>query len=113
MGTFKLSSSYELRVLEDTKTVSQSSYHDHFFVYIDALKDGLRFPLHPFIMDFFNSSNLTITQFSSNSWAILSAFVILCRLLEIEPLKGAFVPFMLGSIVASSTIPPLHGRRVS
>ena len=121
---FKVPSSYKLRALKDTKTVSQSPYHDHLFVYVDALKVGLRFSLHPFIIKFLQSSNLTITQLLSNSWAILSSFVILCRLLEIEPFVGIFrssisfvrirtklfVPFMLGLVVVSLAMLLLHGK---
>ena len=88
--SFKLPFSYELRVPKDIETILQSPYHDPLFVYVDALKARLRFPLHYFIVDFFNSSNLTITQLPPNFWAILSAFVILCRLLEIEPFVGVF-----------------------
>ena len=51
--TFHLFFSYKLRKLEELKTVLQSPYHDHLFVYVDMLKVGLRFSLHPFIIEFF------------------------------------------------------------
>ena len=93
LETFSLPSSYQLKAPKDMKTVSQNPYHDHLFVYVDALKAGLRFPLHLFIIEFLNSSNLTNTQLSPNSWAILSAFIILCRLLEIKASVGVFRSF--------------------
>ena len=63
------------------------------FVYVDALKAGFRFPLHPYIVEFLNSSNLTISQLLPNSWAVLSVFFILCRMLDIDPSIGVFRSF--------------------
>ena len=106
----KLPSSYELRVLDDTKTVSQSPYHNHLFVYVDALKAGLRFPFHPFIVDFLNLSNLTITQFSPNSWVMLSAFVIFCPLLEVEPSVDVFWSFYVIRLNKDKGFCTFHAR---
>ena len=75
------------------ETVSQSPYHDNLFVYLDAHKAELRFSLHLFIVEFINLSNLTITQLSTNFWAILSGFIVLYGLLEIEPSVGVFRSF--------------------
>ena len=62
-------------------------------MYIDVLKAGLRFPFHLFIKEFLNLSQLTITQLSPNSWAILSGFVINYGLLEVETFVGIFRSF--------------------
>ena len=91
--TFHLPTLCKIREREKMKTISQSPYHNHLFVYVNAFKARLRFPLNPFIVKFLNLSNLNIIQLSSNSWVILSFFVILCRLLEIEPSVSIFRSF--------------------
>jgi hypothetical protein len=51
----------------------------------DALKAGLRWPLHPFFLDFLTSYMICPGQLAPNGWRLLVYFFILCRCLGVEP----------------------------
>ncbi|CAH9073256.1 unnamed protein product [Cuscuta europaea] len=48
-------------------------------VHLDSLKTGLRFPLHPFYLDFFEFYSVVPAQFMPNSYRQISAFFVLCK----------------------------------
>ncbi|CAH9074776.1 unnamed protein product [Cuscuta europaea] len=48
-------------------------------VHMDSLKAGVRFPLHPFYLDFFEFYGAVPAQFMPNSYRQISAFLVLCK----------------------------------
>ncbi|CAH9081180.1 unnamed protein product [Cuscuta europaea] len=48
-------------------------------VHMDSLKAGLRFPLHPFYLDFFEFYGVVPAQFMPNSYRQISVFLVLCK----------------------------------
>ena len=59
-------------------------------VYEEALKVGLRFPLHPFIKRVLDRFSLGLAQIALNSWCHIVGFVCLCNLIGIRPTMGLF-----------------------
>ncbi|KAL2498746.1 putative Transposase (putative) [Abeliophyllum distichum] len=47
-------------------------------VYRDSVTAGLRFPLHPLFVSFFNEFHVTTGQLTPNSWRISTYFLYLC-----------------------------------
>lgn len=54
-------------------------------VYKANFELGLRFPLHPFIVQLLTAYNLGICNLYPNSWAAISSFLAICDIMEIEP----------------------------
>ena len=59
-------------------------------VYEEAMKAGLRFPLHPFIKRVLGRFSLCLAQIVPNSWCYIVGFVCLCGLIDIQPTMGLF-----------------------
>ncbi|KAL2518246.1 Uncharacterized protein Adt_14493 [Abeliophyllum distichum] len=59
-------------------------------VYGDSMTAGLRFPLHPLFVSFFNEFHVTPGQLTSNSWRISTYFLYLCLTNNIEPCLRLF-----------------------
>ncbi|KAL2541541.1 Uncharacterized protein Adt_02519 [Abeliophyllum distichum] len=59
-------------------------------VYRDSMTAGLRFPLHPLFVSFFNEFHVTPGQLTPNSWRISTYFLYLCLTNNIEPVFEAF-----------------------
>lgn len=49
------------------------------------LELGLRFPLHPFIVQLSNAYDLAICNLYPNSWAVITSFLAICDILDAEP----------------------------
>ena len=64
-----------------------------FFFLFDVWKMSCCLSMLLTFVDCLDLSLWFIAQLSPNSWAILSAFIILCRLLEINPFVGVFRSF--------------------
>ncbi|KAL2485857.1 Uncharacterized protein Adt_30613 [Abeliophyllum distichum] len=59
-------------------------------VYRDSMTAGLRFPLHPLFVSFFNEFHVTPSQLTPNSWRISTYFLYLCLTNNIEPCLRLF-----------------------
>ncbi|KAL2486108.1 Bromodomain adjacent to zinc finger domain 1A [Abeliophyllum distichum] len=59
-------------------------------VYRDSMTAGLRFPLHPLFVSFFNKFHVTLGQLTPNSWRISTYFLYLCLTNNIEPCLRLF-----------------------
>ncbi|KAL2540673.1 Uncharacterized protein Adt_01651 [Abeliophyllum distichum] len=59
-------------------------------VYQDSMTAGLRFPLHPLFVSFFNEFHVTPGQLTPNSWRISTYFLYLCLTNNIEPCLRLF-----------------------
>ncbi|KAL2524738.1 Bromodomain adjacent to zinc finger domain 1A [Abeliophyllum distichum] len=59
-------------------------------VYRDSMTAGLRFPLHPLFVSFFNEFQVTPGQLTPNSWRISTYFLYLCLTNNIEPCLRLF-----------------------
>ncbi|KAL2471655.1 Uncharacterized protein Adt_39791 [Abeliophyllum distichum] len=59
-------------------------------VYRDSMTAGLRFPLHPLFVSFFNEFHVTPGQLTPNSWRISTYFLYLCLTNDIEPCLKLF-----------------------
>ncbi|KAL2481647.1 Uncharacterized protein Adt_34613 [Abeliophyllum distichum] len=59
-------------------------------VYRDCMTVGLRFPLHPLFVSFFNEFHVTPGQLTPNSWRISTYFLYLCLTNNIEPCLRLF-----------------------
>ncbi|XP_056691734.1 uncharacterized protein [Spinacia oleracea] len=53
-------------------------------VYKSGLQLGLRFPLHPFIVELLSAYNLSICQLMPNSWASINSVLAICDLLRVR-----------------------------
>ena len=54
-------------------------------VYWDIIKQGMRFPLHPFVEMLLREYNLAICNLTPNAWLQVYAFLVLCIMLEVAP----------------------------
>lgn len=54
-------------------------------VHIDSVKCGLRFPLHPFISEFFNAHEIIPAQLAPNGYRFLVVFLNVCQECNIPP----------------------------
>ncbi|KAL2486587.1 Uncharacterized protein Adt_31343 [Abeliophyllum distichum] len=59
-------------------------------VYRDSMTAGLRFPLHPLFVSFFNEFHFTPGQLTPNSWRISTYFLYLCLTNNIDPCLRLF-----------------------
>ena len=59
-------------------------------VYEEALKAGLRFPLHTFVVQLMNVYRLSPAQITPNSWCFVIGFFSLCFLRGIKPSISLF-----------------------
>ncbi|KAL2506399.1 Bromodomain adjacent to zinc finger domain 1A [Abeliophyllum distichum] len=59
-------------------------------VYRDSMTAGLRFPLHPLFVSFFNEFHVTPDQLTPNSWRISTYLLYLCLTNNIEPCLRLF-----------------------
>ncbi|KAL2531692.1 Uncharacterized protein Adt_05043 [Abeliophyllum distichum] len=58
--------------------------------YQDSLKAGLRFPLHPFLVEFFCTFNLTPGQIVPNAFRMLNYYLLVCVRRRVEPSVDVF-----------------------
>ncbi|KNA25321.1 hypothetical protein SOVF_007610 [Spinacia oleracea] len=54
-------------------------------VYVASLEMGLRFPLHPFILELLNCYGLAICNVSPNSWDSVLCFLTIRDMMEVSP----------------------------
>ncbi|KAL2524381.1 Uncharacterized protein Adt_09435 [Abeliophyllum distichum] len=59
-------------------------------IYQDSLKAGLRFPLHPFLVEFFCTFNLSPGQLVPNALRMLNYYLLVCLRHGIEPSVDVF-----------------------
>ncbi|KAL2526361.1 Uncharacterized protein Adt_11415 [Abeliophyllum distichum] len=59
-------------------------------IYQDSLKAGLRFPLHPFLVEFFCTFNLSPGQLVPNALRMLNYYLLVCVRRGVEPLVEVF-----------------------
>ncbi|KAL2524227.1 Uncharacterized protein Adt_09281 [Abeliophyllum distichum] len=59
-------------------------------IYQDSLKAGLRFPLHPFLVEFLCTFNLSPGQLVPNALRMLNYYLLVCIRKGIEPSVDAF-----------------------
>ncbi|KAL2526743.1 Uncharacterized protein Adt_11797 [Abeliophyllum distichum] len=59
-------------------------------IYQDSLKAGLRFPLHPFLVEFFCTLNLSPGQLVPNALRMLNYYLLVCLRYDIDPLVDVF-----------------------
>ena len=59
-------------------------------VYEEALKAGLRFPLHPFIKRVLERFLLGLAQIAPNSWCHIMGLLCLCGLVGVQRTIGLF-----------------------
>lgn len=80
---YSFSSTYHVHAfrIEDRVT---SNPLNHVVVYEEFLLVGLRFPLHPFVMKFFDFYQVIPSQLALNSFQIFCSIIILCHLFGIR-----------------------------
>ncbi|KAL2461913.1 Uncharacterized protein Adt_45333 [Abeliophyllum distichum] len=59
-------------------------------IYQDSLKAGLRFPLHPFLVEFFCTLNLSSGQLVPNALRMLNYYLLVCVRRGVEPSVDVF-----------------------
>ncbi|KAL2499949.1 Uncharacterized protein Adt_25499 [Abeliophyllum distichum] len=59
-------------------------------IYQDSLKAGLRFPLHPFLVEFFCTFNLSPGQLVPNALRMLNYYLLVCLRHGVEPSVNVF-----------------------
>ncbi|KAL2475482.1 Uncharacterized protein Adt_36218 [Abeliophyllum distichum] len=59
-------------------------------IYQDSLKAGLRFPLHPFLVEFFCTFNLSPGQLVPNALRMINYYLLVCIRKGIEPSVNIF-----------------------
>ena len=59
-------------------------------VYKDTMETGLRFPLHPFVIEVLNSYNIAVSKLYPNDWGCIIAFIMIYIAISIEPTLTAF-----------------------
>ncbi|KAL2476289.1 Uncharacterized protein Adt_37025 [Abeliophyllum distichum] len=59
-------------------------------IYQDSLKAGLRFPLHPFLVEFFCTFNLSPGQLVPNALRMLNYYLLVCVRRGVEPSVDVF-----------------------
>ncbi|KAL2512315.1 Uncharacterized protein Adt_17915 [Abeliophyllum distichum] len=59
-------------------------------IYQDSLKAGLRFPLHPFLVEFFYTFNLSPGQLVANALRMLNYYLLVCMRRGVEPSVDVF-----------------------
>ncbi|KAL2532438.1 Uncharacterized protein Adt_05789 [Abeliophyllum distichum] len=59
-------------------------------IYQDSLKAGLRFPLHPFLVEFFCTFNLSPGQLVPNALRMLNYYLLVCVRHDVEPSVDVF-----------------------
>ncbi|KAL2524369.1 Uncharacterized protein Adt_09423 [Abeliophyllum distichum] len=86
---YELPPGYLYRVLNPSERIPGSDPMD-VVVYRDSMTTGLRFPLHPLFVSFFNEFHVTPGQLTPNSWRISTYFLYLCLTNNIEPCLRPF-----------------------
>ncbi|KAL2454344.1 Uncharacterized protein Adt_48154 [Abeliophyllum distichum] len=81
---FFLNKSYEYRAPESTEYLP-TGRPGEVAIYQDSLKAGLRFPLHPFLIEFFCTFNLSPGQLVPNALRMLNYYLLVCLLKGLEP----------------------------
>ena len=61
-------------------------------VYTTAFILGLRFPLHPFVMDVLDGCDIGLAKLTPNSWANVFGYIAKCALSDVTPLP--FLPLL-------------------
>ncbi|KAL2517024.1 Uncharacterized protein Adt_13271 [Abeliophyllum distichum] len=59
-------------------------------IYQDSLKAGLRFPLHPFLVEFFCTFNLSPGQLVPNALRMLNYYLLVCLRNDVDPSVDVF-----------------------
>ncbi|KAL2526930.1 Uncharacterized protein Adt_11984 [Abeliophyllum distichum] len=81
---FFLNKSYKYRAPESTDYLP-TGRPGKVAIYQDSLKAGLRFPLHPFLVEFFCTFNLPPGQLVPNALRMLNYHLRMCMLKGLEP----------------------------
>jgi len=70
----------------------ENASHDFFFVYSTFFSNlHMTFPFDDFTMGVLRTLNVAPTQLHPNSWAILQAFRIICRVFRLNPTPQSFL----------------------
>ena len=59
-------------------------------VYDKAFELGMRFPLHPFAREVLEFLNITVAELYLNAWGCLNAFILISRIMGVNPTLTAF-----------------------
>ncbi|KAL2480640.1 Bromodomain adjacent to zinc finger domain 1A [Abeliophyllum distichum] len=86
---YELPPSHLYRVPHPSERVSGSDPRE-VVIYRDNMTAGLRFPLHPLFISFFNEFHVTPGQLTPNSWRISTYFLYLCLTNNIKPCLRLF-----------------------
>ncbi|KAL2505981.1 Uncharacterized protein Adt_21602 [Abeliophyllum distichum] len=86
---YELPPGYLYRVSNPSERIPGSDLRE-VVVYRDSMATGLRFPLHPLFVSFFNEFHVTFGQLTPNSWRISTYFLYLCLTNNIEPCLRLF-----------------------
>ncbi|KAL2461752.1 Uncharacterized protein Adt_45172 [Abeliophyllum distichum] len=89
---YELPPGYLYRVPNPSERIPRSDPRE-VVVYRDRMTTGLRFPLHPMFVSFFNEFHVTPGQLTPNSWRISTYFLYLCLTNNIEPCLRLFRSF--------------------
>ncbi|KAL2484483.1 Uncharacterized protein Adt_29239 [Abeliophyllum distichum] len=86
---YELPSGYLYRVPNPSERIPGSDPRE-MLIYRDSMTTGLRFPLHPLFVFFFNEFHVIPGQLTPNSWRISTYFSYLCLTNNIEPCLRLF-----------------------
>ncbi|KAL2505745.1 Uncharacterized protein Adt_21366 [Abeliophyllum distichum] len=86
---FFLSKAHNYRAPESTEYLP-TGRPGEVAIYQDSLKAGLRFPLHPFLVEFFCTFNLSPGQLVPNALRMLNYYLLVCMLKGLEPSIDVF-----------------------
>ncbi|KAL2491205.1 Uncharacterized protein Adt_26833 [Abeliophyllum distichum] len=86
---FFLSKSHDYRAPESTEYLP-TGRPGEVAIYQDSLKAGLRFPLHPFLVEFFCTFNLSPGQLVPNALRMINYYLLVCIRKGLEPSVDVF-----------------------
>ncbi|THU54355.1 hypothetical protein C4D60_Mb10t24220 [Musa balbisiana] len=110
---YSIPSEYELHVPRSGQR-AYDSFPSGFGLTLDALKAGLRFPLHLVIEACLSWWQISPSQMAPNSWRYMVAFLGECWGVAITPTRSLFLScFRLSKGLGSYFLSPHEGFRVS
>ncbi|OMO62056.1 Transposase (putative), gypsy type [Corchorus capsularis] len=90
---YSIPGEYVIDVPAETGRIIEDHGKNKMWVYRDSLVAGLRFPLHPFILELLNHYRLALHQLVPGSWRSIVGFITLCRALSHPALLNVFRKF--------------------
>ncbi|XP_056691732.1 uncharacterized protein [Spinacia oleracea] len=82
---------YQMRVPAGLDSTVSLLAEGEFPVYAAAIKLGMRFPPHPFVVEVLDGFNIGVAQLTPNSWADIFGYIAKCALNNVEPSFNAFL----------------------